>query len=152
MKVRNCGVGMASSDTTFIQTGSITPRQSACKQVVRCPYWNYPSTQCIWVMVGYKSVWMLWRILTLPCMELRFLNFLAHSLVMSAPLRRKKLQLGFSKRFPWLRGWSGLNASYCPGPRCFKFWVPLNPFVSTAFCRQNMYIYFDNILHFNIHL
>jgi len=79
MKVKNCGVRMASSDITFIKTGSIAPRQSACKQVVRCPCGNYPSTQCIRDVVGYRSVWILWKILTLPCTELRFLNFVAHS-------------------------------------------------------------------------
>jgi len=41
--------------------------------------------------VRYRSVWMLWRIFNLPCIEIRFLSYLAHSLRMKAPLWRKKL-------------------------------------------------------------
>ena len=95
MKVKNCGVRMASSDITFIQTGSITPRQSACHYCMqtggKMPLPTLPQYPVHTKRGGLQIRLDIWRILTLSYMELRFLNFLAYSLVMKAPLWRKKL-------------------------------------------------------------
>jgi hypothetical protein len=124
--------------TTFIQTGSITPRKSACHNSMQTGgYMPLPKLPQYPVHTRRGELQI-----SLDALE----NFDSALYVATIPqiscpqpshdgptqAQENYLMARVLKTCFVTSRVRGLNVSYCPGPRCFIFCVPLNPLVSTV--------------------